>query len=84
MFREIMVLHCIFIFVPRFDLIFLMLDPQDEMYDRRLASHLVSLYFHGADEEAEANLVSPSHWLKWICVNLFTSEWQQLSFAWEH
>lgn len=35
-----------------------MLDPQDEMYDRRLASHLVSLYFRGADEEEEENLVS--------------------------
>lgn len=42
--------------LSRFDLIFLMLDPQDEMYDRRLAAHLVSLYFHGADEEEEANL----------------------------
>lgn len=27
-----------------FDLIFLMMDPQDELYDRRLATHLVSLY----------------------------------------
>ncbi|KAI0985563.1 hypothetical protein GJ496_005734 [Pomphorhynchus laevis] len=30
--------------LSRFDLIFLMLDPQDELYDRRLATHLVSLY----------------------------------------
>lgn len=29
----------------RFDLIFLVLDPQDEVFDRRLASHLVSLYY---------------------------------------
>ncbi|KAK7115466.1 DNA replication licensing factor mcm4-A-like [Littorina saxatilis] len=42
--------------LSRFDLIFLMLDPQDEMYDRRLASHLVSLYFHGSEAEEEANL----------------------------
>lgn len=42
--------------LSRFDLIFLMLDPQDEIYDRRLASHLVSLYFRGADEEEEENL----------------------------
>ncbi|CAG9564191.1 unnamed protein product [Danaus chrysippus] len=31
--------------MSRFDLIFLVLDPQDEVFDRRLASHLVSLYF---------------------------------------
>lgn len=30
--------------LSRFDLIFLMLDPQDELFDRRLASHLISLY----------------------------------------
>ncbi|KAL8566321.1 DNA replication licensing factor mcm4-A [Nucella lapillus] len=42
--------------LSRFDLIFLMLDPQDEMFDRRLASHLVSLYFQGSQEEEEANL----------------------------
>lgn len=31
--------------LSRFDLIFLMLDPQSEQYDRRLANHLVSLYY---------------------------------------
>lgn len=36
----------------RFDLIFLMLDPQDDQFDRRLATHLVSLYHQTkADEE---------------------------------
>merc|ERR1712088_1042749 len=30
--------------MSRFDLIFLVLDPKDEAYDRRLATHLVSLY----------------------------------------
>ena len=30
--------------MSRFDLIFLVLDPKDEAYDRRLAAHLVSLY----------------------------------------
>ncbi|XP_067934575.1 DNA replication licensing factor mcm4-like [Watersipora subatra] len=34
--------------LSRFDLIFLMLDPQDETYDRRLANHLVSLYYKSA------------------------------------
>ena len=39
-------------FLNRFDLIFLMLDPQDEQFDRRLATHLVSLYHQSmADEE---------------------------------
>ena len=40
----------------RFDLIFLMLDPQDELYDKRLARHLVSLYY-SADEEAESEFM---------------------------
>jgi len=31
--------------LSRFDLIFLMLDPQDEVFDRRLGRHLVSLYY---------------------------------------
>ncbi|XP_065345758.1 DNA replication licensing factor MCM4 [Cloeon dipterum] len=30
--------------LSRFDLIFLLLDPQDELYDRRLAKHLVGMY----------------------------------------
>lgn len=42
--------------LSRFDLIFLMLDPQDEIYDRRLASHLVSLYFKGEEEEQEDHM----------------------------
>lgn len=39
--------------LSRFDLIFLMLDPQDEVYDRRLATHLVSLYYKTQKEEDE-------------------------------
>jgi len=31
--------------LSRFDLIFLILDPQDEVFDRRLGRHLVSLYY---------------------------------------
>ena len=31
--------------ISRFDLIFLVLDPANELYDKRLARHLVSLYF---------------------------------------
>lgn len=37
----------------RFDLIFLMLDPQDEAYDRRLAHHLVSLYYRSEEQVEE-------------------------------
>jgi len=44
-------------FNSRFDLIFLILDPQDELYDRRLANHLVSLYFKSEKEEEEEHLV---------------------------
>ncbi|GAB1300035.1 DNA replication licensing factor MCM4 [Apodemus speciosus] len=37
----------------KFDLIFLMLDPQDEAYDRRLAHHLVSLYYQSEEQVEE-------------------------------
>uniref|UniRef100_A0A5F4W2A3 DNA replication licensing factor MCM4 n=1 Tax=Callithrix jacchus TaxID=9483 RepID=A0A5F4W2A3_CALJA len=42
--------------LSRFDLIFLMLDPQDEAYDRRLAHHLVALYYQ-SEEQAEEELL---------------------------
>ncbi|ERL88768.1 hypothetical protein D910_06150 [Dendroctonus ponderosae] len=37
--------------LSRFDLIFLLLDPQNELFDRRLAKHLVSLYYKTRQEE---------------------------------
>lgn len=37
----------------RFDLIFLMLDPQDSNFDRRLARHLVSIYHKTPEAEQE-------------------------------
>ncbi|XP_017777636.1 PREDICTED: DNA replication licensing factor MCM4 [Nicrophorus vespilloides] len=37
--------------LSRFDLIFLILDPQNELFDRRLAKHLVSLYYKSRQEE---------------------------------
>merc|ERR1712029_1193284 len=37
--------------MSRFDLVFLILDPQDEQYDKKLGRHLVFLYFK--DESAE-------------------------------
>lgn len=40
-------------FSCRFDLIFLMLDPHDEAYDRRLAHHLVSLYYQSEEQIKE-------------------------------
>lgn len=39
--------------LSRFDLIFLVLDPQDEIFDRRLAAHLVSMYYAGQQEEED-------------------------------
>ncbi|KAG8228953.1 hypothetical protein J437_LFUL007704 [Ladona fulva] len=39
--------------MSRFDLIFLMLDPQNEVYDQRLARHLVSLYYRTLEEEED-------------------------------
>ncbi|EHB01214.1 DNA replication licensing factor MCM4 [Heterocephalus glaber] len=39
--------------LSKFDLIFLMLDPQDEAYDRCLAHHLVSLYYQSEEQVEE-------------------------------
>lgn len=36
--------------LSRFDLIFLLLDPNKRSYDMELGKHLVSLYFHDQDE----------------------------------
>ena len=37
--------------MSRFDLVFLILDPQDEQYDKKLASHLVRLYYDATEVE---------------------------------
>ncbi|XP_050538543.1 DNA replication licensing factor MCM4 [Daktulosphaira vitifoliae] len=42
--------------LSRFDLIFLMLDPQNEQYDRRLANHLVSLYYKSENYERDEQM----------------------------
>merc|ERR1712062_611643 len=42
--------------LSRFDLIFLILDPQDEVCDRRLGRHLVSLYYRSQEATNEENL----------------------------
>jgi DNA replication licensing factor MCM4 len=39
--------------MSRFDLIFLMLDPQNDLFDKRLARHLVSLYYQTEPEEED-------------------------------
>lgn len=44
--------------MSRFDLIFLILDPQDELFDKRLAMHLVSLYYSGTTEDEDTLFVS--------------------------
>ncbi|XP_055536897.1 DNA replication licensing factor MCM4 [Wyeomyia smithii] len=40
--------------MSRFDLIFLILDPQDELFDRRLAAHLVSLYYATREDNEDS------------------------------
>lgn len=42
--------------MSRFDLIFLILDPQDELFDKRLGRHLVSLYYRSGDESEEEHM----------------------------
>jgi len=42
--------------VSRFDLIFLVLDPANELYDKRLARHLVSLYYKDQAQEQEETM----------------------------
>ncbi|XP_046387076.1 DNA replication licensing factor MCM4 [Ischnura elegans] len=42
--------------MSRFDLIFLILDPQNEIYDQRLARHLVSLYYRTQEEEEDEHM----------------------------
>lgn len=61
MLRNIASLHKCFNFntiLCRFDLIFLLLDPQKDSYDRRLARHMISLYFRSPEEEDADLLVS--------------------------
>ncbi len=49
---------CLCLIFQRFDLIFLLLDPQDDKYDRRLARHMISLYFKSPEETDADQLVS--------------------------
>ena len=42
--------------MSRFDLIFLILDPQDEVFDKRLGRHLVSLYYRSSDADQEEQM----------------------------
>ena len=49
-----------------------MLDPQDEVYDRRLANHLVSLYYRGDEEVESEHLVSLQ--LTYLCIRKINTE----------
>ena len=68
----------------RFDLIFLMLDPQDEQFDRRLATHLVSLYHQTqADEETQhmVCMIIQLPWLQlWLIKYLYCVHYR----TWQH
>jgi len=39
--------------MSRFDLIFLILDPQDEVFDKKLARHLIGLYYQSKEEQLD-------------------------------
>ncbi len=47
--------------LSRFDLIYLILDKPDPNSDRKLARHLVSLYFEDAEEHAAAHTAHDDH-----------------------
>lgn len=42
--------------LSRFDLIFLMLDPQNDVYDSKLANHMVSLYYKTPEEDEDEQI----------------------------
>ncbi|XP_076283988.1 disc proliferation abnormal [Lasioglossum baleicum] len=42
--------------LSRFDLIFLMLDPQNDAYDNKLATHMVTLYYKTPEEDEDEQL----------------------------
>merc|ERR1712029_788884 len=53
--------------LSRFDLIFLILDPQDEVFDRRLASHLVRLYYNENEaQQREEEMFEMKHLRNYI------------------
>jgi len=49
--------------LSRFDLVYLVLDRIDEMNDRRLAKHLVSMYLEDAPENASSREILPVEFL---------------------
>lgn len=51
-----------------------MLDPQNEQFDRRLARHLVSLYYKSQEEENDEVLVSFFYYLSNIQVVDFNDD----------
>lgn len=52
--------------LSRFDLIFLILDPQDELFDKRLARHLVSVYYKTQQDEDDTMFVSTDKTSIWV------------------
>ncbi|XP_076235043.1 disc proliferation abnormal [Calliopsis andreniformis] len=42
--------------LSRFDLIFLILDPQSDAYDTKLATHMVSLYYKNLEEDEDEEM----------------------------
>jgi len=53
--------------MSRFDLVFLILDPQDEQYDKKLASHLVRLYYNENEaQQREEEMFEMKHLRNYI------------------
>merc|ERR1719511_242525 len=53
--------------VSRFDLIFLVLDPANELFDKRLASHLVRLYYNENEaQQREEEMFEMKHLRNYI------------------
>jgi DNA replication licensing factor MCM4 len=56
--------------ISRFDLLYLVLDKVDEMSDRRLAKHLVSLYLEDRPDTAGHDIIVSPTWNHWKDVRL--------------
>lgn len=52
--------------LSRFDLIYLVLDQPNEVVDRRLAQHLVSLYYENVPKQKETEVIPFSLLTKYI------------------
>lgn len=66
--------------LSRFDLIFLLLDPQSDIYDRRLAKHMISLYFRTQEEDDADILVRNDSFTLFYSVGFIDSSQRKLFY----